>query len=353
MMELLFICVLEIPTSLAQKLFFEDNFNGGQVDESNWKFDQTLSGGGDWQFQWFVKDDKNAFIRDGILHIKPTLTADSIGIEQLYKKQVDIDSADCTSSINYGCSRKGTREHIINPVRSASLKTTKAFKYGTVEIRAKLPAGDWLRPYIKLLPKEDSYGPWPASGEIDMLECRGNKELYNEEIDQVGVNQISSTLHFGPSYDANGWKNTHHIMTSETGFNEEFHIYKLDWNEKGIKFFVDNKLIGNTDIEAEESFWHLGEFEQNHKDKVNPWNRGSAMAPFDKEFFIYIGLAVGGVSDYFSDDFENRPYPKPRKNDSPKAPLSFWKAKTKWYPTWTTTEDSADFQIDYVKVFSK
>ena len=49
-----------------------------------------------------------------------------------------------------------------------------AIKYGRVEVKAKLPKGNWLWPAIWLLPKYQEYGSWPASGEIDIMESRGN-----------------------------------------------------------------------------------------------------------------------------------------------------------------------------------
>ena len=40
--------------------------------------------------------------------------------------------------------------------------------FGKVEVRAKIPRGDWLWPAIWMLPKDDVYGKWPLSGEIDV-----------------------------------------------------------------------------------------------------------------------------------------------------------------------------------------
>lgn len=350
-MELLgvltFAAVIYICSS--QQVVFEDQFDGPIIDKSKWKFEKTLSGGHDWQFQWFVNDPENAFIKEGVLHIKPTLTADKFGEEELYRKKVEIDSKTCTSSHNYGCSRTGSRVHILNPIRSASIQTKKAFKYGNIEIKAKLPAGDWLRPSIKLVPKDNFYGEWPKSGEIDLVEARGNRLLYTEDEESVGIDKVSTTLHFGPQWNLNGWEKAHFIHDSD---EENFHLFKLDWSEKGMKFSVDGKEIGNFSV-SNGSFWDQGHFEGNDKDLENPWIQGTPMAPFDKEFYIVISLAVGGVSDYFSDNFENRPYPKPWPNSSQKAPLLFWRAKNKWFKTWTLSHDSADFQIDYVKILSQ
>ena len=55
---------------------------------------------------------------------------------------------DCTDFKRIHCERQAHGNTIINPVRSACLTTEKSFsfKYGRVEIIAKLPIGDWLWP---------------------------------------------------------------------------------------------------------------------------------------------------------------------------------------------------------------
>lgn len=54
----------------------------------------------------------------------------------------------CTNDQWNGCERKGTKTNIINPIRSARLNTAGSFsfKYGRIEVIAKLPTGDWLWP---------------------------------------------------------------------------------------------------------------------------------------------------------------------------------------------------------------
>lgn len=54
----------------------------------------------------------------------------------------------CTNDQWFGCERTGTKTHIINPIRSARLRTADSFsfKYGRMEVIAKLPTGDWLWP---------------------------------------------------------------------------------------------------------------------------------------------------------------------------------------------------------------
>jgi beta-glucanase (GH16 family) len=96
-----------------------------------------------------------------------------------------------------------TNGTLINPVRSGRINTKlgASIKFGRVEVTAKLPAGDWLWPAIWMLPRDNVYGEWPRSGEIDIMESRGNNFTYA----QGGNNIASSTLHFGPDADNDGW----------------------------------------------------------------------------------------------------------------------------------------------------
>lgn len=100
------------------------------------------------EFQWYVADDENSFAKDGKLHIEPTLTADKIGYEAVEKGYVQLD--DCTDSNKANCERRAGGNIVINPVRSARLTTGNSFsfKYGHVEVIAKIPVGDWLWPGI-------------------------------------------------------------------------------------------------------------------------------------------------------------------------------------------------------------
>ncbi len=46
--------------------------------------------------------------------------------------------------------------------------------YGRVEVRARMPTGDWLWPAVWMMPRDSVYGEWPKSGEIDIFEGKGN-----------------------------------------------------------------------------------------------------------------------------------------------------------------------------------
>lgn len=338
----------EVPQNFCSgRLIFEDNFD--HLNLQHWKHEVTMSGCGNSEFEWYVNDRKNSFVSNGNLHLRPTLTSEIYGEDFLRKGHVKIPPNECTMSGNWGCERQGTPDHIINPVRSARITTYNsfAFKYGTMEVRAKMPGGDWLWPAIWLLPKNSVYGMWPRSGEIDLLEARGNRKLYAGNT-HVGTEQGGSTMHFGPRWDHNGWPTAHATKNHNPGYDSAFHNYKLVWTPTQIQFFYDNQHV--LTVNADQGFWKRGHFE--HSGLPNPWIHGTPMAPFDQEFFIILNNAVGGTN-YFSDSFRNEPNPKPWKNNSPKAMTDFWNGRNQWLPTWyLKTRDWADMQVDFVRVWA-
>lgn len=93
-----------------------------------------------------------------------------------------------------------------------------------------MPAGDWLWPAIWFMPKDNVYGAWPSSGEIDLVESRGNRELVQKGIN-IGNEQIGSTLHFGPYARLDAWPAAQFIRNSlaGNGWANEIHRYQMEW----------------------------------------------------------------------------------------------------------------------------
>jgi beta-glucanase (GH16 family) len=162
-------------------LIFEDDFSNG-IDSNSWNYEVEVGGFGAHSFDWTTTDATNAYTDDTGLHIVPTLTNETAGITDAeiangYTLNLtssgtcsSTDASDCVIVSN---STSGT---IINPVRSARLNTKGKHNilYGKVEVVAKLPKGDWLWPAIWMMPESSVYGAWPASGEIDIMESKGN-----------------------------------------------------------------------------------------------------------------------------------------------------------------------------------
>ena len=280
-----------------------------------------------------------------MLHIRPTLTRNDIGEEAVRGGTVNVWGAQpanlCTGNAFFGCERNARASgNVNNPVRSARIRTAESFSftYGKVEVRAKLPRGDWLWPAIWMLPTDDQYGDWPASGEIDIMESRGNPPSYSAG----GYDAFGSTLHWGVNYLQNRFPLTHEVTTEaqKQDFTSDFHTYGLIWNETYIGTYLDSETNPVLQVPITRSFFELGGWNQSVW--WNPWRGRGDNAPFDRRFFLILNLAVGGKSSYFPDG-EGKPW----INDQGDAINSFYDASDTWYPTWRQS-----FQIDSVRVWT-
>jgi len=338
-----------IINQFGERLIFSDEFD--YFDFRTWKHDLTMSGGGNNEFQMYLNNRSNTFVTDGKLHIKATLLSDRIGQEGVTRdgSRMEIWGGSpvdqCTGNNFYGCERVAGYGNILNPIQSGKISTVSSFsfKYGTVEVRAKLPKGDWLWPAIWLLPATNSYGMWPASGEIDIMESRGNAD-YNDpsELEKKGAKGFGSALHWGMDYTRNKYTLTNKDYIHEKLLSEDFHVYGLRWTEDRLFTYIDDpkNIVMELDFK-EKSFFERGEFEKSYE---NPWRFSpNKHAPFDQDFYLIINLAVGGTNGFFSDNVVGKPW----KNEQGNAMRDFFESRDKWYPTWTD-----DFMIDYVRVWS-
>jgi len=249
---------------------------------------------------------------------------------------------------------------------TADSESTK--RRGYLEVRAKFPAksnGDSLRgawPAVWMLPKKEIYGPWPVSGEIDIIEARGNHQLKTPQGDEIGNSNFCSTLHFGPWVEADKDafpKATANYKHAES-LGKDFHIYTMEWTEDYIKTTIDGETVLNVDF-TEKTMWELGGWSAN-SDLQNPWVSGSRNAPFDDEYYLILNVAVGGVSGFFPDgslstNENGAAYPKPWTDFTETTARDFWQQKPNWFPSWRDEEtqkisDDAALQIDYIRVYS-
>lgn len=99
-----------------------------------------------------------------------------------------------------------------------------------------MPKGDWLWPAIWLLPKTNRYGDWPASGEIDVTETRGNEELNDAEGNHIGASSAGATMHWGAYWPHNAWYLTHKSRVLKNGsYADGFHKYTLEKTSTSLK----------------------------------------------------------------------------------------------------------------------
>lgn len=300
------------------------------------------------QFEETTATQENVFIEDGMLVIKPTLQDASL---------IDADSTinlladgSCTSVLWRDCvaTTNTTNGTIVNPVKSGRInsKVGANIKYGRVEVVAKLPDGDWLWPAIWMLPTESVYGAWPRSGEIDLMESRGNNYTYP----QGGNNVMSSTLHWGPVPSADGWwRNNLKRTALHTTYSKGFHTFGVEWSEKYIFSYVDSRLLQVMYVTFDKSFWQKGNFPastDNGTALVNPWSGSGNAAPFDQNFFLILSVAVGGTNGWFEDGVNGKPW----VDLAPNAPQQFWEARNNWYPGW---EKNGQMTVKSVKIWQQ
>ncbi|KAL1123446.1 hypothetical protein AAG570_002526, partial [Ranatra chinensis] len=189
------------------------------------------------------------------------------------------------------CVRQAASFNILPPVEAARINTKDSFsfRYGKVEIRAKMPAGDWIIPQLWLEPKRYSrYGPKYASGKVKLAMSRGNKELACGNV-ELGSKYLESGVLIGTNdEDVEGmtavWRSGH-------GWESDYHTFTFNWTPDNLRFSVDGK--------EEKAFLKPGQRLADLidlKKSPNPaWSAGSVIAPFDEEVFQFNYY----VSNYF------------------------------------------------------
>ena len=160
------------------------------------------------------------------------------------------------------------------PFTSARIKTQGLFEqtYGRFEARIKLPWGPGIWPAFWLLGSDVETVGWPQSGEIDIMEYRGQQP-----------NLIHSTIH-GPGYSGGGGISKSFGLENNR-FDVDFHLFAVEWAQNYIRFYVDDVLY--QEIRPE--------------DLPGTW-------VFDKPFFIIINVAVGG--NYVGFPTSQTPFPQ-------------------------------------------
>jgi len=223
-------------------LVWSDEFEEAEIDPAKWEHEVNCWGGGNGEDQCYVADAKNSYVEGGVLHIVAIKDAPS--------------GPEGGGSGNTGIVSKG---HSSARLRTKNLAD---FKYGRIEARLRLPFGQGLWPAFWMLPTDEAYGGWAASGEIDIMEA-------------VNLNPseaVHGTLHYGGAWPEN--TNTGLSTTPSSNPWENFHLYAVEWEEGEVRWFVDDV----------------------HYQTQTEWFSSAAPypAPFDQPFHILLNVAVGG-----------------------------------------------------------
>lgn len=363
------------PANLCMVLDEEFNSDTNTVFGSggNWFREVELGGYGNGEFEMTTTSDNNSYVSNGYLYVTPTLTSDAIGMSNIFDGYT-YNLTDCTYNLTNpesipggtnstafnlsayyqacGAVSNSTAGTVIPPVQSARISTrySASIRYGRVEVRAKLPRGDWLWPAIWMLPVNNTYGPWPMSGEIDIMESRGNGRDYPDQ----GIDYVRGSLNWGPLSFINAVYKTFGWWTQRrTDYGEAFHTYALEWTDQFIRIYVDSRLQYMLQLTFSEPFFSRGDFPavvENGTTPIvleNPWVNGTNATPFDQPFYLILSLAAGGTNGWFPDNAGNKPW----LDGSNTAMKDFALAQNTWYQTWGSDGESQSFIIDYVKMW--
>ncbi|TFY58030.1 hypothetical protein EVJ58_g6670 [Rhodofomes roseus] len=329
-------------------LIMQDDFN--TFDQNIWTRDVEMGGFGNGEFEMTTDSSNNSFVQDGKLYIVPTLTSDVIGYDHVLNGYT-YNISGCTSSNHSACGAVSNSSSgaVINPVMSARLSTVSShnIKYGKVEVVAKLPRGDWLWPAIWMMPVNDVYGAWPASGEIDIMEARGNA---------LQGYQLRALLpELGPFPFLNGVAKTFGYWTNRRKtYADDYHTYSLEWTPTFMRMYVDTRLDHTLQLSFNEPFFERGDFPEtiangsNYIVTPDPWVNGTKnVAPFDQPFYLILDLAVGGTNGWFPDAVGDKPW----LDASSAAMHDFAQAQDSWYATWPQDTQDRAFIIESVKMW--
>ena len=211
-----------VSVTVVQSMVWSDEFDiPGAPNASKWDYDIGAGGWGNNESQYYTNRLDNAIVSNGTLKI--------------------IAKAETFSGSNYTSARLLTRNKF-------------TFKYGKIEMSAKLPAGVGTWPAFWMLGENFPTAGWPACGEIDIMEHKGSD-----------LNRIHGSLHYPGRSGGNPVTATTLIQNATTAF----HLYSCEWSPQSIKFFVDGNLYHSV---------------------VNNSN-----LPFNQPFFIILNLAMGGT----------------------------------------------------------
>lgn len=216
------------------ELVWGDEFDyEGLPDPKKWDYDVGGDGFGNNELQYYTRDE-NAWVEDGKLIIEAR--------NELYEKG--------GKTWNY------TSANVVS-------RGKKDFKYGKIQVKAKIPAGVGTWPAIWMMPSGSMYGQWPKSGEIDIMEHVG----YDN-------GKIHGSIHTEAFY--------HKINTQKSGqkyvkdATEEFHVYEIEWLPERIYFKIDGEI-----------YYRYLPLSLVSVPNYKHW-------PFDIPFYLLMNIAIGG-----------------------------------------------------------
>lgn len=211
------------------ELVWSDEFDGQELSLENWSFETGNHGWGNNELQNYV-EGSNVEVSDGTLKI--------------IARREDSDGSRYTST---------------------RLNSKREFRYGKIEIHAKIPdhKGNGLWPALWMLGNDIGTVGWPACGEIDIMEYVS-----------FDPNNVHFSIHSTANNHVSGTQVTSGPIPLET-IEEEFHTYGLLWTDQYLRFYIDDPE--NVQLN----------FLRPSVSSIENW-------PFSKHFYFLLNIAVGG-----------------------------------------------------------
>ncbi len=224
---------------LRWELVWSDEFDGKAVDATKWTFEKGNNNGwGNNELQVYTDKPANATLRQ------------VAGASALAVTAVKEPVKDQNKSFSYTSARLVTKNKF-------------TFRYGKVEIRAKMPQGQGIWPAFWMLGDNIDEVGWPACGEIDIMEFLGHD-----------TGTVYSTLH-GPITGGPGFGQPYRLPGGAS-FADDYHVFTFEWHEDHLSFLVDGNLYFLAD-----------------KAQVQ-YLKGKKEWVFNRPYFLIVNLAVGG-----------------------------------------------------------
>ncbi|MEX0331707.1 MAG: family 16 glycosylhydrolase [Puniceicoccaceae bacterium] len=232
-------------------LLWSDEFDyTGAPDPTKWNYRLGAGGWGNNEVQTYTNSPTNSRVEDGKLIIEA--------------HQTIVNGAP-----RYTSARLTTKEKA-------------QWKYGRIEVRAKLPSETGTWPAIWLLAADTLHSEifWPNNGEIDIMEAVGYEEdpLYRELVGNQELPNIHGTLHTADYFAGSSLGGKTFISDSST----EYHVYAVNWTADMIEFQVDDVTYFSVSVDQL--------FPRGIPSPDELWSSW----PFTQRFFLILNIAIGG-----------------------------------------------------------
>lgn len=253
-----------LPPGSGWDLVWSDEFSEDALDRSRWEVEVSCWGGGNNERQCYTDRVENVDLVNGVLRLKALPER--------------ISGPEYPQGWETGRGDRVTRDYSSGKIRTRNLAS---WTYGRFSARIRLPKGQGTWPAFWMLPAENVYGRWAASGEIDIMEAVNLGEVCAECSGSAGENRTSGALHFGQEWPDNTFLVRHHTLPGGEPAPDEFHVYSVEWGQGQINWFVDDELFFTL---------HAKDWSRAEEDVSGP----VSAAPFDQDFYLLLNLAVGG-----------------------------------------------------------